>query len=81
MTPVREEYIGRPSRGVGHKAKGLLRRCQGRRLGSTEDHIPNDVVTRDPIAVVATADLMVSVDVHSATAFWTGVVIIMKRNP
>ena len=81
MTPVREEYIGGPRRGVGHKAKGILRRCQSHRLGSTEDHIPNGVVTRDLITVATTADLMVSIDVRSATAVWTGVDIIMKRNP
>ena len=55
-TPAREEYIGGRRRGVGQKAEGLLiRRCQSRRLGSTEDHIPNDVVTSDPIAVATMA--------------------------
>ena len=38
-------------------------------------------MTRDLITISTTADLMVSVDVCSAIAFRTGVVIIMKRNP
>ena len=80
-TPSGENYISRLRGGLGHKAEGLLRRCQSYRLGSTEDHTPNGVVTRDPIAIATTADLMVSVAVCSATAFWTGVVVIMKRKP
>ena len=63
LTPVREEYISGPRRGVEHKAKNLLQRCQSRRLGSTEDHIPNGVVTRDSIAVASTSDLMVSIGI------------------
>ena len=50
------------------------------RLGSTKDYISNGVVTRGPLPPQL-ANLIISVGVCSAMAFWTEVVIIMKKNP
>ena len=80
-TPVRMEDVSGPEDRVRNKIEGLLRRCKSLRLGSTEIHVPNGIVTRYLIEVGTTVDLIVSVVVCSVVAVWTGVVIIMKRNP
>ena len=41
----------------------------------------NGIVMKDPMIIVTTAGLMVSVVVCSAAAVWTGVVIIIKIKP
>ena len=57
---VRQKNVGRASTRIGDHPGSLLSWAQGSCLGCGKQDISNVVVTRDPIPVSPTADLMVS---------------------
>ena len=58
--PGGNKYISRPGERFRDEIGHLLGRSQGSRLGSTVDDIPDGIMSRDPVSVAPTSDLVIS---------------------